>query len=215
MYKKLILLLVTGILAMQIAGCGNSENQESTEAESAVENSTADSDSSQIDLVDLPDLPDLTDTEAEAEEVFYEPADLSCSLPKGFKALDGEEGIYVYKTYPKDISTISYVISENDEDITQMSAEEYKKILEDDFLDTYGDEVAVNITSYKRISVDKRNGLKIRLSYEFKGVEYEQLNYVFYNGDESHIMSYTQEADAGWMEDFEASGDSLHFVARE
>ena len=212
MYKKLILLLVTGILAIQIAGCGNKKNQESTEVESAVENSTADSDSSQIDLEDLPDLPG---TETEAEEVFYEPADLSCSLPKGFKALDGEEGIYVYKTYPKDISTISYVISENDEDITQMSVDEYKKLLEDDFLDTYGDEVTVNITSYKKINVDGRNGLKIKLSYEFKGVEYEQLNYIFFNGDESHIMCYTQEADAGWMEKFEASGDSLRFVARE
>ena len=212
MYKKLILLLVTGILAIQIAGCGNKKNQESTEVESAVENSTADSDSSQIDLEDWPDLPG---TETEAEEVFYEPADLSCSLPKGFKALDSEEGIYVYKTYPKDISTISYVISENDEDITQMSVDEYKKLLEDDFLDTYGDEVTVNITSYKKINVDGRNGLKIKLSYEFKGVEYEQLNYIFFNGDESHIMCYTQEADAGWMEKFEESGDSLRFVARE
>ncbi|MBP3507410.1 MAG: hypothetical protein J6K43_13540 [Lachnospiraceae bacterium] len=210
MYKKLILLLVTLVLAVHLTGCGNKKNQESTDVESAVDNSTADSDNDQIDVSDLPALPGTEND----EPVVYEPADLSCVLPKGFKALSGEEGIYVYKTYPKDISTISYVISESDEDITQMTKDEYKKMMEEDFLDAYGDEVDVKIHSYDKIRVDKRNGIRIKLEYDFKGVTYEQLNYMIFNGDESHIMSFTQEADAGWMDDFEKSGESLHFVAR-
>lgn len=213
MYKKLILLLVTVALAVQLTGCGNKKDQESTDSESAVETSTADSDNDQIDVIDVSDLPALPGTEDE-EPVVYEPADLACVLPKGFKALSGEEGIYVYKTYPQDISTISYVISESDEDITQMTRDEYKKMMEDDFLESYGDEVTVTIHSYDQIKVDKRNGIRVRLEYVFKGVTYEQLNYMIFNGDESHVMSFTQEADAGWMEDFEKSGESLHFVAR-
>ena len=210
MYKKLILLLVTLVLAVQLTGCGSKKDQESTDVESAVDNSTADSDNDQIDANNLPTLPGTE----EDEPVVYEPADLSCALPKGFKALSGEEGIYVYKTYPQDISTISYVISESDEDITQMTKDEYEKMMEDDFLDAYGDEVDVKIHSYDKIRVDKRIGIRIMLEYDFKGVTYEQLNYMIFNGDESHIMSFTQEADAGWMDDFIKSGESLHFVAR-
>ena len=210
MYMKLILLFVTIGLAVQLTGCSSKKDQESTDIESAVESTTADSDNDQTDVSDLPDLSQTEDN----EPVVYEPADLSCTLPKGFEALSGEEGIYVYKTYPQDVSTISYVISESDEDITQTTKDEYKKMMEEDFLDAYGDEVDVKIHSYDKIRVDKRNGIRIKLEYDFKGVTYEQLNYMIFNGDESHIMSFTQEADAGWMDDFEKSGESLHFVAR-
>lgn len=211
MYKKLIILLVTMVLMAQVIGCGNKNNHESTEAESAVETATADLND------DQPDLPEVSEEAVvpeEDEDVVYEPADLSCELPKGFVAYD-EEGVYVHKSYPTDISTISYVISESDEDITQMSQDEYKKLLEDDFLSAYGDEVKVIIISYENIKVDKRNGLKIKLEYEFKGVEYEQLNYIIYNGDETHSLNFTQEKGEDWMEEFEKSGNSLHFAARE
>ena len=86
--------------------------------------------------------------------------------------------------------------------------------MEEDLYDAFGDEVNVIIHSYDKIRIDKRNGIRIKLQYDLKGVTYEQLNYMLFNGDESHIMSFTQEADAGWMDDFEKSGESLHFVAR-
>lgn len=210
MYKKMVCLFVVAALTAQLAGCGDQKNQESTNVESAVEDTTAQSDNDQDDINDLPDL---TETEDDTPAV-YGPADLTCSLPKGFDALDGEEGIYVYKTYPKDISTISYVISESDEDITQMTQDEYKKMLEDDFLESYGDEVTVTIHSFKKINVDGRKGIRVKLEYVFKGVAYEQLNYMIFNGDESHIMSFTQEAAAGWMDDFEESGETIHFIER-
>lgn len=218
MYKKLILLLVTSVLMVQIIGCGNKNNQESTGNGSAVENSTADSDNSQVDLENIPQISENSDTKQGTvtdEEVVYEPADLSCELPNGFEAYEDEEGVYVYKNYPKDSSTISYVISESDEDITKMTRDEYKKLLEDDFLEVYGDDVKININSFEYIKVDKRNGIKIKLEYEFKGVEYEQLNYIIYNGDETHSLNFTQEKGGKWMDDFEKSGDSLHFEPRK
>ncbi|MGN0376942.1 MAG: hypothetical protein ACI4ED_04835 [Suilimivivens sp.] len=215
MYKKLILVLVTGVLMVQIIGCGNKSNQESTGNESAVGSSTADSDNSQVDLVDITENSDIQQGTEMDEEVVCEPADLSCELPNGFEPYEGEEGVYVYKTYPKDVSTISYVISESDEDITQMTQDEYKKLLEDDFLDAYGDDVKIIINSFENIKVDKRNGIKIKLEYEFKGVEYEQLNYIIYNGDETHSLNFTQEKGEKWMDDFEKCGDSLHFQPRE
>lgn len=222
MLKRWMLLLVTGMLLTQMVGCGN-KNQESTEIteESAVDNTTADSDSIQTELEkDLQDLPPL-ETEAEEaedpadEEVVYEPAEISCTMPKGFVADTEEAGLYLHKSYPKDISTISYVISESEEDITAVSAEEYKAMLEADFLDAYGDEVNVTVTTYNKIKIDKRPALKIKLNYEFKGVVYEQLIYMIYNGTESHILSYTQEKDGKWMEAFEESGDSITLVPVE
>ena len=146
--------------------------------------------------------------------VVHEPADLACKLPDGFEELSGEEGVYVYRTYPKDVSVITYTITASDVDITQTTRDEYKKLMEEDLYDAFGDEVNVIIHSYDKIRVDKRNGIRIKLQYDLKGVTYEQLNYMLFNGDESHIMSFTQEADAGWMDDFEKSGESLHFVAR-
>lgn len=225
MLKRWMLLLVTGMLLTTMAGCGN-KNQESTEIieESAVDNTTADSDSIQAELEkDLQDLPPLTETveTQQAEEVeevtedVFEPAEISCTMPKGFVADADEPGLYLHKTYPKDISTISYVISESEEDVTAVSAEEYKALLEADFLDAYGDEVNVNVTTYNKIKIDKRPALKVKLNYEFKGVVYEQLIYMIYNGTESHILSYTQEKDGKWMETFEESGDSIKLVPVE
>lgn len=210
MYKKLILLLVTVGLAVQLTACGNQNNQGSADAESAMESVTEDSDNDQTGDDDLA----ASSQEEDDGSVVYEPADLLCTLPDGFEEVSGEEGLFVYKTYPKDVSTISYVISESDVDITQTTRDEYEKMLEDDFLASFGDEVDVIIHSYDKIRVDHRNGIRIKLEYVLKGVTYEQLNYMIFNGDESHIMSFTQEADAGWMDEFEKSGESLHFVAK-
>ncbi|MBD5502117.1 MAG: hypothetical protein HDR10_13145 [Lachnospiraceae bacterium] len=213
MNKKLMIVLVAGLCMIQISGCGNKNKPESTEVnESAVETSTADSD--KVDSADIPELPPIEQEEEEDTLEFYEEADLACVLPNGFSAYDGEEGVYVYRTYPKDLSTISYVISEGDENITKMSKEEYVDMIEADFLDVYGDNVQIKINSYERIKVDRRDGLKVKLEYEFKGVEYEQLIYIIYNGDETHHLNFTQEKGAGWMDEFEETGNTISFQAR-
>lgn len=218
MLKRWMLLLVTGMLLTTMVGCGN-KNQESTDVvvESAVDNTTADSDSIQAELEkEIEELPPLEEAvQAEkvtGEEAVYEPAEISCSIPSGFVADSEEPGLYLHKSYPKDVSSISYVISESDENISEIKLEDYREALEADFLDAYGDEVLVSITQYDKITVDKRPGLKIKLNYEFKGVVYEQLIYMIYNGTESHVLSYTQEKDGKWMEKFEASGDTIRLV---
>jgi hypothetical protein len=209
MCKRWIPLLTAAVLIIQLTACGNTQ-------ESATVDAVPDIPEVQIDFADLPELTEEElETEASempAEEYVYEPADLSCELPSGFEEYGQDEGVYVYKTYPKDISTISYVISESDEDITLLKEEEYKELLEKDFLDAYGDEVEITILSYDKIVVDKRPGLRIKMEYDFKGTTYEQLVYNIYNGDETHSLNYTQEKGGDWMEAFEKSGESLHFV---
>lgn len=58
-------------------------------------------------------------------------------------------------------------------------------------------------------------GSRSGFSIELKGTVYEQLSYNLFNGDETHILTFTQEEGAGWMDDFEKCGESIHFVATE
>lgn len=210
MNRRWMLLLITGMAVMQLTGCGNAESKESTDIvkESAVESSTADSDNVKSERNEEAQVSEKT-------EYVTEPAELVCVLPKGFLAADGEEGLYVHKSYPTDLSTISYVISEGDEDLTEMDMKEYEAEIEDSYYETYGDEVDIVISSYEDIIVDGRKALKIKITYEFKGISYDQLIYMIYNGNETHIMNYTQESGGKWMEKFEESGASIWFKSME
>lgn len=212
MNKKWKWLLITGIVVMQLAGCGNTGDKEAIETvtESAVDVSTADSDNVQSEIKSA-----SASAESMDEEYITEPAELTCVLPEGFEAASGEEGLYIHNSYPADVSTISYVISEGEEDLTQMDMSEYETDIEASFYDTYGDEVDVVITSYEAVKVDGRKGLKIKIEYEFKGIGYEQLVYMIYNGNETHIMNYTQEKGGKWMGKFEESGSKISFRAIE
>lgn len=201
MKYKGIMLLITGMLLGVLAGCSNS----SAAASKQEINKSAEETLNESEDEDVSD-------EEETASVVFEDADLTCTLPEGFEALPDEPGLYVYKTYPTDSSTISYVISESDYDISDVSKEEFKKNLEEDFYNTYGDQVDVNITQYDKITIDGRNGLRIKMAYAFKGVEYEQLMYMLYNGNESHILNFTQEQGGKWMEEFEKCGETIGFT---
>lgn len=208
MYKKLILILAFSMLVASLAGCGkNNQGSAEVNEESAVDSSTADT------LVDSVKFPELSPAEEEEEvETIYEPAMLACSLPKDFKPDSGEEGLWVHKSYPTELSSISYDISDGSENYSQMTMEEYKSLMEDDFARAYGDTVTLNISVYEKIAIDHRNGFKILMRYELKGIEYEQLIYLLFNGDEIHNLTFTHEKGNDRMDDFEACAETIHFV---
>lgn len=214
MRKKLIMALLV-VLVCTVVGCGNKNKDESEEDEG---NSVAEVTEVQAAAVPGMDNPGENSDEAETVEevedtpVFFTSADLLWILPKSFRALDGEEGVYVSRNYPKDISTVTYVIAESDENISDVSQDEFREMMEADFLDAYGDKVSVNITNFEKILVNRRSGLRIDMEYEFKGAEYMQIAIMLYNGDESHIINYTQEKDGKWAEEFENSISSLNFA---
>ena len=216
MRKKLIMALLV-VLVCTVAGCGNKNGDES---EGDEENSVVEVTEVQIAQVpgaDSSENADQTDEVDEVENVneasaFFSSADLLWILPKSFRALDGEEGVYVSRDYPKDISTVTYVIAESDENISDVSQDEFREMMEADFLDAYGDQVSVNITNFEKIKLNRRSGLRIDMEYEFKGAEYIQIAIMLYNGDESHIINYTQEKDGKWTEEFENSISSLNFA---
>lgn len=211
MYKRLTLILAISMLMVSLVGCGrDDQGPAEVNEESAVDNSAADSANASADSAPVPQI-----SSEEAEEYEYKPAELACSLPKGFSASSSEDGMYLHKSYPKDLSAVSYDISDTTEDPTGMELEEYKRLIEDDFIGTYGDAVTVNISVYEKIVLDHRNGLKIKMSYNFKDMDYEQLTFLFFNGDEVHNLTFTQVGDNDWMEEFEECAANLHFVETE
>ena len=147
----------------------------------------------------------------EEPEIKTGPAELICSLPKNFEESSEEAGLFVHKSFPEDISTISHVIAEGGEDISQIEQEEFLEMLKADYLENYGDEIDITFSKYKKINIDGRPGISVKMRFEFKAISFEQLVVMLYNGEESHIITYTQEEGNKWMDVFEKSAESIEF----
>lgn len=208
--KKLSIMLIGVMLVLTMTGCGEKkDNSDVTIEESAVGDTAADSDNMIVETEEIPKADAEINTDQE-EYINDESEELTCVLPDGFKEYPDEEGLYVYKNFPKDPSTISYVISESDK-TTEITKESLKADLEADYLEAYGDQVDIEITEFQNIKIDGRKSLSIKMEYEFKGVAYEQLMYVIYNGTDLHVLNFTQEKDGKWSEEFKACADSIAF----
>ena len=133
-------------------------------------------------------------------------------MPKGFKEVEGENGIFVHKNYPKDPSTITYTINKMNDDVSKITQEEFQLSYEDYFSATYGDDVEVVINQYQKVKVNGRSGIYVEMTYTLKGTEYEQFQYMIYNGEESHILNYTQEKSGKWADEFKKSIESVAFA---
>ena len=202
MQKRLIVLLIS-IMLLTMTACGNKSLESSNEAIAE-----------QTDVEDEPKA-DLTEDNGESngqEIITFSDGELRWKLPEQFEELEDEEGIYVHKSYPKDISTVSYIILDNDSSFTDITKEEFQSMLEDDIYDTYGDEVDVIVNKYEKGKLNDRNTLRIDFEFQFKGTDYEQIEIIIFNGDETHIINYMQEKGGKWSEEFEKSISSMSFA---
>lgn len=202
MQKRLIVLLIS-IMLLTMTACGNKSLESSNEAIAE-----------QTDVEDEPKA-DLTEDNGESngqEIITFSDGELRWKLPEQFEELEDEEGIYVHRSYPKDISTVSYIILDNDSSFTDITKEEFQSMLEDDIYDTYGDEVDVIVNKYEKGKLNDRNTLRIDFEFQFKGTDYEQIEFIIFNGDETHIINYMQEKGGKWSEEFEKSISSMSFA---
>ena len=202
MQNRLIVLLIS-IMLLTMTACGNKSLESANEAIAE-----------QTDVEDEPKA-DLTEDNGESNEqemITFSDGELRWKLPEQFEELEDEEGIYVHKSYPKDISTVSYIILDNDSSFTDITKEEFQSMLEDDIYDTYGDEVDVTVNKYEKGKMNSRNTLRIDFEFQFKGTDYEQIEIIIFNGDETHIINYMQEKGGKWSEEFEKSISSMSFA---
>ena len=202
MQKRRIVLLIS-IMLLTMTACGNKSLESSNDALAE-----------QTDVEDEPKA-DLTEDNGESngqEIITFSDGELRWKLPEQFEELEDEEGIYVHRSYPKDISTVSYIILDNDSSFTDITKEEFQSMLEDDIYDTYGDEVDVIVNKYEKGKLNDRNTLRIDFEFQFKGTDYEQIEFIIFNGDETHIINYMQEKGGKWSEEFEKSISSMSFA---
>lgn len=202
MQKRRIVLLIS-IMLLTMTACGNKSLESSNEAIAE-----------QTGVEDEPKA-DLTEDNGESngqEIITFSDGELRWKLPEQFEELEDEEGIYVHRSYPKDISTVSYIILDNDSSFTDITKEEFQSMLEDDIYDTYGDEVDVIVNKYEKGKLNDRNTLRIDFEFQFKGTDYEQIEFIIFNGDETHIINYMQEKGGKWSEEFEKSISSMSFA---
>lgn len=209
MDKRWLILLMMILITVKITGCAGRETENSSDLRGA-----AGQEISEAESTGTIEFSSWSDEEA-LEQPEFKPADLACKIPDGFEEQSDEAGLYLHKSFPEDIASISYVITQADDTVMKMTREDYRDAYAKELYDVYGDEVDIIIHSFDHVRVDQRNAIRITLEYELKGVTYEQLNFMIFNGDEDHIMSYTQEADDKWMEEFEKCASTLHFVDRE
>lgn len=213
MKGKIFIIILASILLFT-AGCGQKEETvEEEQVETVVTPVETVVEEAEEENTEESAVPkeDKEAEETKEAEVKTGPAELVCALPKDFTESNDEAGLFIHKSFPEDISTISHVIAEDGENISEMEQEEFLEMLEADYLESYGDEIDITFSKYKKINVDGRPGISVKMSFEFKAISFEQLVVMLYNGDESHIVTYTQEAGNKWMDIFEESADSIEF----
>ena len=212
MRKKGLIIAVAVIVIFVFLAAAIGKGQKNTGEKASGSQKT---DDTNVAVAEIPELSveetEETPEQTAEEAVYFGDAEMTCELPRGFKALDGEEGVYVYRTYPKDSSIINYVIAESQEDVTKLTQEEFQKLYEDNLYDAYGDEIQINITQYEKSKINGRNAITVTFDYTLKGTEYEQMELMVYNGAESHILTYLQEKDGKWAEEFKKSIASVAF----
>lgn len=156
---------------------------------------------------------DLIVDSYEEEKYEFGPADVACTLPKGFVASD-YDGEYIPQN-KNDLSSMNQFVYDTDTDLTKKSKEDYKKEIEEEFSSAYGENVVINITQYDKIMIDGRPGLWVMYNFELKGGYYETLAVILYNGTENNIITFLQAPDEKYMEQFIECAKTIHFEAHE
>ena len=194
--KIISLSLITIMLIASVTGCGKKE-EVPTNASGANKTIT------QV-------VVDSMAPEEEVVEYTFGPAELLCKIPEEFKETE-YLGEYLTDDYPNDVSSINQVISESNEDPTQMTEEEFKAKIENEYHEGYGDDVTITITQYDPIVVSGRPGLWIMYNFDFRGEPYNVLMIAIYNKTESHYITYLQGPGSDWMTKFADSAVTLEF----
>ena len=116
--------------------------------------------------------------------------------------------MYVTNRYPIDASTIYYVELEQDISLQLMTQDTFTEQMEQQFVDTYGEEIDLQVDSFEKIKIDGYPGFRILCHYSVGDVNISQLEYVI-NADKSYVITYSQTGEYDRMEEYEASADTI------
>lgn len=205
--NKRTIIIVLALTLTLLSGC-NEKQQKETEMEPATENSVAGISESMDEEIGT------QEAQKEEEQIAETIGDLILGLPEDFVAYEGEEGMYVCRTYPREIACISYMISKYDGVKGVSDKENYAEQLMKTFLDSYGEVVMVDVNDFWEYEVDGREVIEIESTYTLFDTVYEQLQLLIYDEEmeRQYTINYMQEIGNGWMDAFRRSAESISFI---
>ena len=152
-------------------------------------------------LVDAGKDPSIVEGKYKTNGLYFE-------VPKNFAPLESNPNMYVTRRYSLDITNIYYQESEVDYLLQLMTEDSYKEMALQDFKETYGMDVDLQIDSFQETKISGIPSFQIESRFDLEGITIEQTTYIV-NADKTYMLVYTttNEYDTGLA--FADSKDSI------
>ena len=152
-------------------------------------------------LVDAGKDPSIVEGKYKTKGLYFE-------VPENFAPLESNPNMYVTRRYSLDISSIYYQESEVDYLLQLMTEDSYKEMALQDFKETYGMDVDLQIDSFQETKISSIPSFQIESRFSLEGITIEQTTYIV-NADKTYMLVYTttNEYDTGLA--FADSKDSI------
>ena len=152
-------------------------------------------------LVDAGKDPSIVEGKYKTKGLYFE-------VPENFAPLESNPNMYVTRRYSLDISNIYYQESEVDYLLQLMTEDSYKEMALQDFKETYGMDVDLQIDSFQETKISGIPSFQIESRFSLEGITIEQTTYIV-DADKTYMLVYTttNEYDTGLA--FADSKDSI------
>ena len=227
-------MLLAMVMLVMMTGCGSQDavhtsaeaqeevNDESTQEEEAAEEAVqpeAEEEKSDAVVAQM-EIDEETKNELTAELLEEEKLDTSImentrstkgctfTVPESFMESEDVPGMYVTKRYPIDASTIYYAEFAQDKAMQLMTEETFKTQAEETLRQAYDKDIEVSVDSFEKIEIDGYPAFRILCHYQIDDIVIKQLEYAI-NADKSYVITYSQTNDYDYMEDYEASAETI------
>ena len=208
--KKLLALAMALVMVLAMAACGGETpaSSQASSAESAPESASeaAPESSSEAEAAPAGDEVPATVPDVTVTDVLFTPPEGFTQAEDGSMVYTAEDGSNIQVQY-QDVDTAGMSTATD----TQQLAADMEAELESQFSEMVGEDVDVAISECSLVAVDGMPGIRVATSYDLAGVPVSQLSYTI-SADGIYTFTFTQMGDAGWMDAFEASAQTIDFV---
>ena len=150
------------------------------------------------------------------EQTTAQVGQLTLTLPAGYTQ-STTSGLYLNKSYPDDQSNVYIYTTEKTMDFEQVMAgggEQFVRYLADAYEQQYEERPDITLSRYEAAPVGDKPAYVVELSYELKGVHYEQLEYIV-DADKTYYIAFSQVGPDSWMDVFRISAGTMFFSSVE
>ena len=208
--KKLLALAMALVMVLAMAACGGETpaSSQASSAESAPESASeaAPESSSEAEVAPAGDEVPATVPDVTVTDVLFTPPEGFTQAEDGSMVYTAEDGSNIQVQF-QDVDTAGMSTATD----TQQLAADMEAELESQFSEMVGEDVDVAISECSLVAVDGMPGIRVATSYNLAGVPVSQLSYTI-SADGIYTFTFTQMGDAGWMDAFEASAQTIDFV---